>query len=248
MDGLYKLLLFPVLACLGRNVLGSEIINGEIASEDSMLYMASVQENRKHVCGGFLVSEDFVVTAAQCDVDLETTLVILGTQDLKKVNVINRAIVKKCKPARKNNNESNDIMLLKLLKNNRKEKKVPTIPLPTPDMNVQENEQCLVAGWGFTGPGTTLDNELRVVNVTVINQQECKQKLPALRANVICAGGYDKGSCKGYAGGPLVCDGKAVGVASCYEKECKCRTGALVYTHISKFLPWINKVLEKNDC
>lgn len=47
--------------------LGSKIINGKKAPENLMLYMASVQNNGgQHVCGGFLISEDLVVTAAHC--------------------------------------------------------------------------------------------------------------------------------------------------------------------------------------
>uniref|UniRef100_A0A3Q4I9X0 Granzyme-like protein 1-like n=1 Tax=Neolamprologus brichardi TaxID=32507 RepID=A0A3Q4I9X0_NEOBR len=48
------------------SALGSEIINGKKAEEKFMQYMASVQDNKIHTCGGFLVSEDFVMTAAHC--------------------------------------------------------------------------------------------------------------------------------------------------------------------------------------
>lgn len=92
MHALHKFLLFHVLTCFGGNgkittsyswvkkkktlrhlnvllflALRSEIIKGKKTKEKSMLYMASVQNRGGHICGGFLVSEDFVVTAAHCD-------------------------------------------------------------------------------------------------------------------------------------------------------------------------------------
>lgn len=49
-------------------VQGFKIINGETAPENSMQYMVSVQNiYGKHICGGFLISEDFVMTAAHCN-------------------------------------------------------------------------------------------------------------------------------------------------------------------------------------
>lgn len=45
---------------------GSDIIKGKKAPENSLLYMASVQSSTGHVCGGFLITADFVLTAAHC--------------------------------------------------------------------------------------------------------------------------------------------------------------------------------------
>uniref|UniRef100_A0A3B4XN92 Peptidase S1 domain-containing protein n=2 Tax=Seriola lalandi dorsalis TaxID=1841481 RepID=A0A3B4XN92_SERLL len=250
MHVLHKFLLFHVVTWLRQNSLGIEIINGGKSKEKSMLYMASVQNNRGHIRGGFLVSEDFVMTAAK------PTSVVLGTHNLKKVKNDMRYDIKSCKhPSYVNVSNGNDIMLLKLSRRARLSKKVPIKPiqLPTQQKRLKENKKCRVAGWGFTRTGGKVVDELQVVDVPIINMKQCEKEWHyILPAGVICAGGYgtNKGFCQGDSGGPLVCNGKlAVGVVS-FNKQMNCDYPDVpnVFTDISKFLPWIKDTLKKKQC
>ncbi|KAL0160266.1 hypothetical protein M9458_043994, partial [Cirrhinus mrigala] len=42
------------------------IVNGTEVKPHSRPYMVSLQKGCKHVCGGFLISDRFVMTAAHC--------------------------------------------------------------------------------------------------------------------------------------------------------------------------------------
>ncbi|XP_034567689.1 granzyme B-like [Notolabrus celidotus] len=254
MQALHKLFLFCVLMSLGGNALGSEIINGKKTKQKSRLYMASVQSNHVHICGGFLISEDFVVTAAHCNTS-NPTEVVLGTHNLNNVNGKQRYSVKKCiHPSYEDIASGNDIMLLKLAKKARlgKKSQIKPIKLTNKKMKLKEKKKCLVAGWGLTRTGGEVVDDLEEVEVPVINLEQCKKlwknKLPA---KVICAGGYnsENGFCQGDSGGPLVCDQKAVGVVS-FNNGSYCDYPDLpnVYTDIFEFLPWIKGILKKKDC
>ncbi|XP_047443497.1 granzyme-like protein 1 isoform X2 [Mugil cephalus] len=148
MNGLQAFLLLQVLTCLGQIGHGSEIIHGQKAPENSFLYMVSLQNNRGHVCGGFLIREDFVMTAAHC-YRFSPLHVVLGTHNLKdlhneKIEVEKRFIT----PFFNYTDLRDDIMLLKLANKTQLNSRVQTIQLPPGEINLEDNEICQVAGWG----------------------------------------------------------------------------------------------------
>ncbi|XP_036069408.1 duodenase-1 isoform X2 [Oryzias melastigma] len=248
MQDLGRLLLFLALICAGSHVHG--IINGELAPEGSMQFMVSVQNNNGHLCGGFLISEDFVVTTAHCDNDL--THVILREHNWKNSNAKKIKIMSRYK----HNNYKQpglgyDIMLLKLARKAPIGDNIKTIPLAERNMNLKDNQECSVAGWGKTESSGVPVDDLMVVNVSIINQQVCLNKWINLPANVICAGGYEtnKGFCQGDSGAPLVCNGKAVGIVS-FNKNFNCKYPDVpnVYTDIRGYLLWIKKILRGGMC
>ncbi|XP_039895767.1 trypsin-3-like [Simochromis diagramma] len=247
MLGLQKFLFVHVLACLGRLAHGSDIIDGEKAPEKSMHYMASVQNNMgQHVCGGFLITQDFVVSAAHCK-DSSLTHVVLGNHNLKNGNHQKIKIKKKIIHENYQNvGLGNDIMLLELLPVQLNER-VQTIQLPPAEIHLKENQVCQVAGWGRTKTDGESVDELRVVDVSVINLRVCEELWHGLPSNVICAGGYKttKGFCQGDSGGPLLCDGLAVGVVSFnYKENCSYPNKPNIYTDISKYRQWIDGIVK----
>ncbi|KAL3047594.1 hypothetical protein OYC64_021730 [Pagothenia borchgrevinki] len=141
---LHRILLLQLLTTLGLHALGSEIINGEKVPDNKMLFMASVQNSRnKHICGGFLINKDFVVTAAHCDDGIPTS-VVLGTHNLKKIDDTMRYSVKRCKhPSYEKVDKGSDIMLLKLSKKARLNKRLQPISLPKTKTKIKKKSvQC----------------------------------------------------------------------------------------------------------
>ncbi|XP_056303997.1 kallikrein-7 [Danio aesculapii] len=247
----FSLLLSVTLTSLAlTGAFGADIINGKKAKKGSLLYMASVQINEKHNCGGFLINSSYVLTAAHCDKQGDMS-VILGTHNInpKGANEKRYRVQNKHKhPPYKSPRTGNDIMLLKLSEKVKISKDVKLVTIPSKDRPMKPKSKCLVAGWGETEKNNTV-NDLLVTDVLIIDKTVCQSewkkidvKLPD---NILCAGGYEtkSGACQGDSGGPLVCSGQAVGIVSFNMGRCDYPNAPNIYTQISKYTQWIKKVI-----
>nr|XP_020767246.1 granzyme B-like isoform X2 [Odocoileus virginianus texanus] len=127
-------LLLLVAFLLTPRAKAGEIIGGHEAKPHSRPYMAYLQyriQDDKMMCGGFLVRQDFVLTAAHCNGS--SISVTLGAHNIKQrertqqVIRVRRAIPH---PGYNSKDLSNDIMLLKLERKAKQTSAVKPLSLP----------------------------------------------------------------------------------------------------------------------
>ncbi|XP_067270920.1 granzyme B(G,H)-like [Pseudorasbora parva] len=206
--------------------------------------MVSLQVNGYHICGGFLISDQFVLTAAHCWNRRDFLTVVVGAHDLWNSKCSYRIGVKSYIPhpyyIGPPNPFRNDIMLLKLKKRVKLNNKVRLISLPK-DRNIKAGTRCIVAGWGRLATNGPVSNRLMEADTTVKSQAECQHRWGStyLASKMICAYGCG-GSCRGDSGGPLVCGNTAVGITSFGSKQCNSPEHPNVYTKISPYRRWIH--------
>ncbi|XP_076133179.1 granzyme B-like [Alosa pseudoharengus] len=223
------------------------IVNGTVAKEHSRPYMVSVQKNEEHICGGFLVSESFVMTAAHCITWGVNLTVMVGGHDITNQKSGTRIPVKyyHINPGHIVKPLLNDIALLQLAEGAKQSNSVKWISIPEKDKDIKGAEVCSVAGWGATKTNGPVNNLLLQADVVIVKRKECKQYWnDFFSEGMLCARGK-AGFCQGDSGGPLVCKNKAVGVVSFNEKNnCNKPKKPNVYTKISAYLPWIKSILK----
>ncbi|XP_067255104.1 complement factor D-like [Chanodichthys erythropterus] len=227
------------------------IVNGKEAKRHSTPYMVSLQTYGHHICGGFLISDQFVLTAAHCWKGYDNLMVVVGAHDLRDSKSSDHIRVKSYiphpnyRPTNKPHHHDADIMLLKLKKKVNLNKKVGVIPLPKKGEDVKADTACSVAGWGRLMIGGSRSNLLMEAKVSVIDNNECRNRWGELYSvsKMICVYGRG-GTCKGDSGGPLVCGNTAVGITSFGSRNHRnTLERPNVYTKISQYIQWIKKVV-----
>ncbi|XP_067853473.1 transmembrane protease serine 9-like [Heptranchias perlo] len=249
-----------VFADQGSNCM--EIIGSHDVKPHSRPYMVSIQSNNKHICGGILIQAKWVLTAANCQMLVETkkSSVVLGAHSLQKKDKSEQKISVKrfCPYPEFKNTLDNDIMLLELAQAaNIKNKNIKILPLPTSAKDLKSGVKCSIIGWGQTSVRDKKQSDtLKEADVTVIDRKTCNSKKyynrnPVITDNMICAGDKKgkKDSCLGDGGGPLMCKRKflsqkvIVGITSS-GKGCAIANKPGIYTWITeKYLSWIKKVI-----
>ncbi|NP_001254677.1 granzyme B precursor [Callithrix jacchus] len=242
----------PILLLLAFLLLpradAGEIIGGHEAKPHSHPYMAYLaiwdQESLKR-CGGFLVREDFVLTAAHCWGS--SINVTLGAHNIKKQERTQQSMPVRrtfCHPDYNPENFSSDIMLLQLERKAKRTTAVQPLRLPSSKAQVKPGQVCSVAGWGRTTPMGTYSHTLQAVNLTVQEDRKCESCLRNYYDSTVelCVGDPEikKASFKGDSGGPLVCNKVAQGIVSHGPRNGK---SPRAFTKVSSFVHWIKKTM-----
>ncbi|KAM9357495.1 serine protease 57-like [Symphorus nematophorus] len=239
---------FALLLFVLNGAAGSHIVGGRDAAPHSRPYMAMLQVQGRLNCGGVLVREDFVLTAAHCQKN-RPYKVVLGADFLSGHETTKQEFtVVRSFPHPSYDRATNDIMLLKLNQRAQLTKAVQLISLKRG--RLRPSSRCITAGWGDVGDNKTLATRLQEVNVTTLSDQTCRRRwqgVPITRT-MICGVGDRafQGFCSADSGGPLVCDGAAAGVVSFSGQRCGDPNTPDVYTRVSSFTDWITSVLNNN--
>uniref|UniRef100_A0A8C9JHJ7 Peptidase S1 domain-containing protein n=1 Tax=Panthera tigris altaica TaxID=74533 RepID=A0A8C9JHJ7_PANTA len=247
----------PVLNGLSR------IVNGEDAVPGSWPWQVSLQDKTGfHFCGGSLISEDWVVTAAHCGV--RTSHVVVAGEFDQHANEENIQVLKIAKvfknPKFNMLTIRNDITLLKLATPARFSETVSPVCLPAATDEFPPGLLCATTGWGKTKhnanqtpdklhkpPARSLPPHLSFVcTEPARGQVRAHTGAPAPGFRLVNRSFL---LLQGDSGGPLVCqkDGAwtLVGIVSWGSGTCSTSVPA-VYARVTELIPWVQEILAAN--
>ncbi|CAF3672859.1 unnamed protein product [Rotaria sordida] len=237
------------------------IVGGTQAKPHSWPWIVSVRQYGSHICGGVLITDRHVLTAAHCfpsyhPGNRKHYSFAMGHHRIQEKYFVAKAKRIVLHASYNTNGKSiNDIALIELdqivdFNNSR----FGFICLPLKHVSEGEayppiGKETWVVGWGTTRYEGQVSQVLMQVTVPITTNKGCKEVITT-PAKQVCAG-YDKGgkdSCQGDSGGPLVLDiGQGVfeliGLVS-FGIGCAKYMKPGIYTRVSSYIDWINTIIK----
>ncbi|CAH1775338.1 unnamed protein product [Owenia fusiformis] len=209
------------------------VVGGDIAATGAWPWQISLRGWSMHDCGGSVLNENWVVTAAHC-IDKTGGLTPITDPNILSIRAgtthrqqpdpnaqlvgVEKMIVH---PGWDKELGTDDVCLLKLKTPLVLGDYVRPICLPKVEQNTTNPRECYVTGWGYSKPlsqsgGNVLVENLRQGKQVLVDHETC-QKLHAPphkkevelihQQKMICAGYEDGGidACQADSGGPFVC-------------------------------------------
>ncbi|XP_065166497.1 proclotting enzyme-like [Atheta coriaria] len=232
------------------------IVGGHNADIGEWPWIAALFNGGRQFCGGSLIDDVHILTAAHCvahmtGYDVARLTVRLADHNIKIPHETRHVEKRVKRVVRHRGFDSrtlyNDIALLTLDSPVQFSKQIRPVCLPAPGSSY-ESQTATVIGWGSLremGPQPAI---LQEVNIPIWRNSDCRVKYGGAAPggivdHMLCAGQDSRDSCSGDSGGPLmVNNGKwtQVGIVS-WGIGCGKGQYPGVYTRVEKFLPWIQK-------
>ncbi|XP_028277207.1 coagulation factor IXb [Parambassis ranga] len=242
-----------------RIVGGDEATPGEIPWQVTLMSHSASLQTAQPFCGGSLLSEVWVITAAHClmqaNIERRDFFVRAGEHDVKvdegpeRDHVVAEQHIHPLYDFKKSQ-YNHDIALLKLaspVELSNKRRPICFGPKDFIQNLLRESSNSLVSGWGrlrFGGPEAT---KLQKLEVPYVDRTECKQSSRDHITRFMFCAGYrseQKDSCQGDSGGPHATNYKGTwfltGIVS-WGEECAKDGKYGIYTRVSRYYPWISQ-------
>lgn len=237
----------------GIPVLHKRIVGGQEANPNQWAWMAALMrsETGEHYCGGALISNRYVVTAAHCTVGLKAAniTVRLGAYDIQEpsehVKDIEVSRIRQ-HPQFQKDTFMNDIAVLRLKRPVMFNEYIRPVCLPQRSDETFFGKTAVAIGWGTQSFGGPYSDVLREVKLVVWNNTQCRERFAQPITDVfLCAGPKKRegDACQGDSGGPLMVQSRSkqwtlIGVIS-WGIKCGEPGFPGIYTRITHFLDYI---------
>lgn len=191
----------------------SRIVGGTVAPPHLHPFQVAIlQKNRPNnykaqFCGGSLVANQYIITAAHCsDMLAENVAVLVGTRTLTGKGTSNRVDVSEIyiHPKYQISSYDYDVAVWKLAK---PVYGIPFAKLPVRGTDPRPSTSTTVSGWGtMKYKEDDYPRELRSVSVPVVERTTCNSVDSyngAITPRMFCAGQKGKDACQADSGGPI---------------------------------------------